>query len=144
MLYNYVLKLQNHKFWFSHPKRFAALCRRPLISQTMNYLRSYNLRLKNQRCKDISIRKFLTVLSNSFSTTPYQKLKLLFLILFLKTNYYQKLYRGIAKSLKRSVWNRAKNVLIFSISNSRHCESDKIGLFKDVKLLLNGVVTNSA
>ena len=53
----------SHKHWFSIPCILATQCRRPLIFQTINYVRPKNLSFKYQRstpsdCKDICIRKF--------------------------------------------------------------------------------------
>ena len=52
-----------HKLKFSKPYVFANQCRRPLIFQTLNFVRSKNLSLKYQRttpsvCNDIGIGKF--------------------------------------------------------------------------------------
>ena len=59
-----------NKLWFSNPYIFSTQCCRPLIFQTMNYVRLSNPSLKYQRftptgCRDIGIRKFDFVAKNS-------------------------------------------------------------------------------
>ena len=65
-----VLSLYN-KLWFSNPYIFSIQCRRPLIFQTMKYVRSNNLSLKYQMftpssCRDIGIKKFKFVAKTQF------------------------------------------------------------------------------
>ena len=62
-----------HKLWFSNRNIFAAQCRRPLIFQTINSVRSNNLGLKYQRftrsgCKDAGIKKSEFVAKTQFLT----------------------------------------------------------------------------
>ena len=60
-----------HKLWFSNPYISASLCRRPLIFQNMNSVRTNNPSLKYLRfrllgCKDIGIGKFEFVAKYQF------------------------------------------------------------------------------
>ena len=63
-----------HKLKFLNPYIFATRCSRPLIFQTMNYVRSNSLKLKYYRfkpsgCKDIGIRKCEFVAKTQFLYT---------------------------------------------------------------------------
>ena len=58
--------IKEFKFWFSNPNIFAMRGCRPLIFQTINFVRSNMLSLKYQRftlwgCKDIGLRKCVLV-----------------------------------------------------------------------------------
>ena len=60
-----------HRLWFSNFNISATQCSKPLIFQTMNAVRSYNVSLKNQRFtssgyKDIRITKIEFVAKTQF------------------------------------------------------------------------------
>ena len=60
-----------HKLKYSYPYILATQCRRSLIFQTFNSVKSKNLSLKYQRfiptgCRDLEIRKFEVVAKTQF------------------------------------------------------------------------------
>ena len=65
-----------HKLQFSKPYICATQCRRPLIFQTMNSVRSNSISVKYQRlklsgCEGIDIRKF-----------DFRRIKLIYIIIY--------------------------------------------------------------
>ena len=94
-----------HKLWFSNPYIFPIQCGRPLIFQSMNYVRSNNLSLKYQMftptgCKDIEIWTFKSLWQQLSSLTSNIEKK--------KEQFWFKNHTIVSKLIK----NRLKNIYI--------------------------------